>query len=225
VQFPELITSIEQSDLVLEIGPGALPHPRADVFLELRFSNEEEEKSQRGNVDKPVYNKPVVYYDGGSLPFKDQEFDYIICSHVLEHVQNVDGFLSELFRVGKRGYLEYPTVYYEYLYNFSVHVNLLKFHDNRLRYMKKSATHLDSLLPVQKFFYRSLEQEYFTLVNELKMFMFQGFEWLKPFNVEKADSLEDIVWEKPEIPKKIVEMLVEKPKGISNKIKRFFSNS
>ncbi|MBL0358841.1 MAG: methyltransferase domain-containing protein [Chitinophagaceae bacterium] len=63
-------------------------------------------------------DKPVVTYDSEVFPFADKEFDYVVCSHVLEHVDNVDQFLSEVQRVGKRGYLEFPTVYYDYLYNF-----------------------------------------------------------------------------------------------------------
>jgi ubiquinone/menaquinone biosynthesis C-methylase UbiE len=43
------------------------------------------------------------------LPFKDNEFDYIIASHVVEHVEDISYFLNELSRVGKRGYIEVPT--------------------------------------------------------------------------------------------------------------------
>jgi ubiquinone/menaquinone biosynthesis C-methylase UbiE len=43
------------------------------------------------------------------LPFKDKEFDYIIASHVVEHVEDISYFLNELSRVGKRGYIEVPT--------------------------------------------------------------------------------------------------------------------
>ena len=43
------------------------------------------------------------------MPFKDNEFDYIIASHVVEHVEDISYFLNELSRVGKRGYIEVPT--------------------------------------------------------------------------------------------------------------------
>ena len=105
---------------MLEIGPGGSPHPRSDVLLERRFESEPEAEAQRGYTPKLRTTKPVVYYDGGRFPFADDEFNYVICSHVLEHAQDVDFFTSELFRVASRGYIEYPTVYYEYLYNFSV---------------------------------------------------------------------------------------------------------
>jgi len=43
------------------------------------------------------------------LPFKDNEFDFVFSSHVVEHIKNVELFISELERVGKKGYLELPT--------------------------------------------------------------------------------------------------------------------
>ena len=43
------------------------------------------------------------------MPFKDKEFDYIIASHVVEHVEDISYFLNELSRVGRRGYIEIPT--------------------------------------------------------------------------------------------------------------------
>tara|TARA_X000001036_G_scaffold157161_1_gene149258 strand:+ start:1603 stop:2247 length:645 start_codon:yes stop_codon:yes gene_type:complete len=45
----------------------------------------------------------------GRLPFKDKEFDYIILSHVMEHVPNLIEFKKEIERIGKAGYIELPT--------------------------------------------------------------------------------------------------------------------
>ena len=42
-----------------------------------------------------------AYYDGKNIPFKDQFFDGIICTEVLEHVFNLDEVLTELNRVLK----------------------------------------------------------------------------------------------------------------------------
>ena len=47
------------------------------------------------------------------LPFKDKEFDYVILSHVLEHVPNLLEFKDELVRIGKSGYIELPTKLYD----------------------------------------------------------------------------------------------------------------
>lgn len=46
-----------------------------------------------------------VVHDLGVLPypFPDDEFDQIICRHVIEHVPDVMSFVSELHRITKRG--------------------------------------------------------------------------------------------------------------------------
>ena len=44
------------------------------------------------------------------LPFRDNEFDFVVASHVLEHVQDPVLFLSEIQRVSSiGGYIEVPT--------------------------------------------------------------------------------------------------------------------
>jgi SAM-dependent methyltransferase len=48
----------------------------------------------------PEGNKvATVFYDGKSLPFPDDHFDFIFSAEVLEHVFNVDEVLGELNRV------------------------------------------------------------------------------------------------------------------------------
>ena len=44
------------------------------------------------------------------LPFKDKEFDFVIASHVMEHVDDIEFFVSELERISKQGYIELPTM-------------------------------------------------------------------------------------------------------------------
>lgn len=142
--FPKLIQSIKASDRVLEIGPGGSPHPRSDIFLEYEFDSPTLTEAQRG-YDKPlVTDKPIIYCRSQEFPFEDQEFDYILCSHVIEHVLDVDQFVSEICRVGKAGYLEYPTIYYEYMYNFPEHTTFIKHKDSTLFWMPKHRQLLQS---------------------------------------------------------------------------------
>ena len=54
-------------------------------------------------------DKTFVKITEKKLPFNDKEFDFVIASHVAEHVEDVSFFLSEIARIGKKGYIEVPT--------------------------------------------------------------------------------------------------------------------
>ena len=40
---------------------------------------------------------------------KDKEFDFVISSHVIEHVADFEFFIKELKRISSKGYIELPT--------------------------------------------------------------------------------------------------------------------
>ncbi|WP_169754219.1 methyltransferase domain-containing protein [Campylobacter curvus] len=46
-------------------------------------------------------DKVDVVYDGGKIPFEDEYFDIIFSTFVLEHVENLDDTLKEIYRVIK----------------------------------------------------------------------------------------------------------------------------
>ena len=53
--------------------------------------------------------KNFIKLNSKNLPFKDKEFDFVIASHVLEHVKDFKFFINELERVSDKGYIELPT--------------------------------------------------------------------------------------------------------------------
>ena len=52
--------------------------------------------------------KQVLKFDGYSIPFKDQEFDLVYCSHVIEHVEHPRILLREIKRISKYQIFEVP---------------------------------------------------------------------------------------------------------------------
>ena len=61
------------------------------------------------HVDPSARDLSLLEYDGETFPFPNNSFDLVYASHVVEHVLNPRGFLSEIRRVAKRLiYLEVP---------------------------------------------------------------------------------------------------------------------
>jgi SAM-dependent methyltransferase/uncharacterized protein YbaR (Trm112 family) len=90
-------------DIVLDVGSGNDPHPRADLLCD-KFVLDDSEREGR-----LVADRPMVGGDLGCLPFRDQSIDFLIASHVLEHVDDPLSALAEMQRVAKRGYVETPA--------------------------------------------------------------------------------------------------------------------
>lgn len=124
---------VKSSDKVLEVGGGHNPHPRSNVVVD-KFSDSNYHRS--GNI-KVFKNQVFQEADGENLPFKDNEFDYVICNHVLEHVDNPARFLQEQSRVAKRGYLETPSFIGEHLIPKESHRWLLLEIDNKVVMVEK----------------------------------------------------------------------------------------
>lgn len=107
--------NIRANDFVLEIGSGHNPNVRSDVLCD-KFIDDDE---QRGGMI--VTDRPMVEADGQYLPFVDGAFDYVICLHVLEHVEDPDLLLTEMMRVSSRGYIETPSEIGERIYGWHYH--------------------------------------------------------------------------------------------------------
>ena len=100
---------------VLEIGAGdgsILKLMDENNFGEELFALEISESGVAQIKAKEIYKlKSVEIFDGYKLPFNNNEFDLIILSHVLEHVEHERILLREIHRVGKAAIIEVPKDY------------------------------------------------------------------------------------------------------------------
>jgi SAM-dependent methyltransferase len=110
--------TIRPTDRVLEIGSGNRPRRRSDVLCD-RYPWDNTERS--GGDTIAMDRRPFVVADAAHLPFKNHSFDYVIASHVLEHVQDPLRVAAELMRVARAGYIETPSELSERLFGWSFH--------------------------------------------------------------------------------------------------------
>jgi uncharacterized protein YbaR (Trm112 family)/SAM-dependent methyltransferase len=106
---------IGPNDLVLDVGSGHNPNPRSDVLCD-RYIEDDTERGGSIRVDRPL-----IVADGHNLPFKDKAFDYVIASHIIEHMDDPARFCSELQRVSRRGFIASPTEIAEHTFYWSFH--------------------------------------------------------------------------------------------------------
>ena len=82
---------------IVDIGCGYSANKNASVIADVQdFSNFYE-------------NKNFIQITEKKLPFKDKEFDFVIASHVIEHVDDFEFFIKELERISYKGYIELPS--------------------------------------------------------------------------------------------------------------------
>ena len=82
---------------ILDIGCGYRANKNASIIADIQdFSDFYKEKE-------------FVKIEGKNLPFKDKEFDFVIASHVIEHIDNFEFFIKELERISSKGYIELPS--------------------------------------------------------------------------------------------------------------------
>jgi ubiquinone/menaquinone biosynthesis C-methylase UbiE len=143
---------------VLDIGCGYTAHKNANVVCDVQ------------DLSSVYKEKDFVKLTSNILPFKDKEFDFVIASHVIEHVKDVEIFIKELQRVSSKGYIELPTKLEDNLVfeNKKDHLWHMEFDDDKNQLIiSKKTQFLEPVLTVSsakkflKYFRQSLVLELF----------------------------------------------------------------
>ena len=138
---------------ILDIGCGFSAHKNASVICDIQ------------DLQGFYKNKKFVKLSEKILPFKNKEFDFVIASHVLEHVEDPAFFIKELERVSIQGYIELPTILEDNLVfeNKSDHLWHMEFDDvesqlivsKRIQFMEPVLT-VSSIKKFSEYFRQSL---------------------------------------------------------------------
>jgi hypothetical protein len=107
-----ILEALDQGDLVLDVGAGANPFPRADWVIDLMpyadrglygtLSPRDERFDESRWVVRDICDREP-------WPFADDQFAFAVCSHTLEDVRDPVWVCSELSRVARAGYVEVPS--------------------------------------------------------------------------------------------------------------------
>ena len=97
INFINDILSKNSDWKILDIGCGYRANNYASVIADVK------------DLSDFYKNKEFIKIKDKTLPFKDKEFDFVIASHVIEHVEDLDFFIKELERISSKGYIELPS--------------------------------------------------------------------------------------------------------------------
>jgi ubiquinone/menaquinone biosynthesis C-methylase UbiE len=79
------------------------------------------------------------------LPFPDNHFDTVICTHVLEHILDFRAALAELRRIAARRLIVVVPREREYLYTFNPHFHFFPYVHSFLRFMIPLPEHFECM--------------------------------------------------------------------------------
>jgi len=82
---------------ILDIGCGYRANENATVIADIQ------------DLSSFYKEKKFIKINNKKLPFNDKEFDFVISSHVIEHVEDFEFFINELERISSKGYIELPS--------------------------------------------------------------------------------------------------------------------
>ena len=105
---------IQPEETVLDVGCGAYPFPLATMLVDLYTEN-----TEHRHEDLRTDGKPFMVADINQLPFEDKSYDFVYCSHILEHVEDPRRVCTEIIRVGRRGYIETPSMMTDVLFSWA----------------------------------------------------------------------------------------------------------
>ena len=158
---------------VLDIGCGYSANEYANTICDIQ------------DLSEFYKDKKFVQLKNNQLPFENNQFDFVIASHVMEHVQDLSLFISELERISKKGYIEVPSKLEDNLVfeNKKEHLWHMEFDDvNQKLNISKKIQYLEPFLTVSssKKFSKIFRQ---SLILELY--------WENKIDIEYDDKLQN----------------------------------
>ena len=182
--------NLNSNDKILDIGSGNVPFQFATHLADVSLSNDE--LGRAGVPFTSVDGKSIHECDIEKLPFENKEFDFVYCSHVLEHVREPEKACSELMRIAKRGYIETPKREKDLWLNTTEVSNHLWYIDkignklvfNEYTQDQRNGLHNDVLMKMHVNPQTEREKAFSALIYLKADFLNTMLMWNESFNVE-----------------------------------------
>ncbi|HEV2884106.1 MAG TPA: methyltransferase domain-containing protein [Pyrinomonadaceae bacterium] len=148
---------------------------RSNILAD-KFLLDDSERSQPLEIDE----RPFVMCDALHLPFKDKSVDYVICSHVAEHLEEPEVLLAELNRVAPAGYVECPGRIREMFHGWDYHRWYVHIENDKLVFEEKRGPLHDPELHEwsARFFETDPVFEQFFLDNMERLGLVTAYDWV-----------------------------------------------
>lgn len=109
--YAGLSFELPDNAIIADIGSGHHPLPEATYCIERDL----EESTERCGNKTVIPNGGLILADiSNGIPLPDKSCDFVVASHILEHVNDPVAFCNELMRIGKAGYIETPGPWQEW---------------------------------------------------------------------------------------------------------------
>lgn len=184
---------------MLDVGSGGYPFPLATIHMDRYPAVSQSRHEPLARVDKPFVTADVQH-----LPFRDQSFDFVYASHVLQAADDPIAACAEMMRVGKAGFIEIPTFGKNALFSWAK--GLMKWHavaiSHHLCFFEYSARELEGVgspvwrnlimsrwhEPLQEVFWdnQDLFNVLFTWTGSFSVMVFAQDGTVRTFNPVKA---------------------------------------
>lgn len=119
----DTLETLPKDKTILDVGGASSPFGRATALIDIvpyEAINWSQSKGGNGNrVKKENFTQHDIC-SREAWPFKDKQFDFSVCSHVLEDIRDPLWVCSEMMRVSKAGYIEVPTREYETTFGIEI---------------------------------------------------------------------------------------------------------
>ena len=116
-----IVIELPNDAIVADIGFGGDPVKDATYYIDFELG---ETPHRNGEVAAAVPPEKFIQCDVNKqkIPLGDKSCDFVVASHLAEHIEDPNNFCGEMERIGRAGYIETPGLVQELLCNRTIHL-------------------------------------------------------------------------------------------------------